>query len=48
VSVGGLFSPLLGWLADRTDLRVALMVLVAVPAVALLLTRGLGEPRPAS
>jgi FSR family fosmidomycin resistance protein-like MFS transporter len=46
VSVGGLFSPLLGWLADRTDLRVALIVLIAVPAVALLLTRGLREPRP--
>lgn len=44
VSIGGLFSPLLGWLADRTDLRLALIVLIAVPAIALLLTRGLREP----
>jgi FSR family fosmidomycin resistance protein-like MFS transporter len=44
VSIGGLFSPLLGWLADRTDLRLSLILLIAVPAVALLLTRGLREP----
>lgn len=45
VSIGGLFSPLLGWLADTTDLRLVLIVLIAVPAVALVLTRGLHDPR---
>jgi FSR family fosmidomycin resistance protein-like MFS transporter len=44
VSVGGLFSPLLGWLADQTSLRVSLAVLVVLPLVALLLTRGLHDP----
>ncbi len=44
VSVGGLFSPLLGWLADHTELRVSLAVLIAVPAIALALTRGLHDP----
>lgn len=44
VSVGGLFSPLLGWLGDRTDLRVVLVVLIVIPALALVLTRGLHDP----
>lgn len=44
VSIGGLFNPVLGWLADRTDLRLTLIVLIAVPALALLLTRGLRDP----
>lgn len=45
VSIGGLFSPLLGALADRTDLRVILALLIVVPVGALLLTRGLRDPR---
>ncbi len=38
VSIGGLFSPLLGWLADGTSLRVTLSVLLAVPIVAIALS----------
>ena len=38
VSIGGLFSPLLGWLADGTSLRVTLSVLIAVPIVAIALS----------
>lgn len=51
VSIGGLFSPFLGWLGDRTDLRVVLMILTAGPLLGLLLTRGLRDPstrRPAA
>lgn len=44
VSIGGLASPLLGWLGDSTDLHVVLAVLIVVPALALLLTRGLRDP----
>jgi MFS transporter, FSR family, fosmidomycin resistance protein len=36
VTAGGLVSPLLGALADHTDLRTALMTLLALPAVGLL------------
>lgn len=38
VSVGGLFTPLLGALADATSLRVTLTTLLALPVLALLLT----------
>lgn len=38
VSVGGLFSPVLGTLADATSLRFTLTLLIAVPVLALLLT----------
>ncbi|MFJ1589092.1 MFS transporter [Kitasatospora albolonga] len=44
ISVGGLFSPLIGRLADMTSLRTALMPLIAMPALAWLLLRTLTEP----
>lgn len=44
VSVGGLFSPLLGWLADSTSLRLTITVLIALPALALVLSLPLHEP----
>jgi FSR family fosmidomycin resistance protein-like MFS transporter len=44
VSIGGLFSPLLGWLADTTSLRVALAVLIALPALALALSALMHDP----
>jgi FSR family fosmidomycin resistance protein-like MFS transporter len=44
VSVGGLFSPVLGWLADTTSLRTSLAALVALPVVALLLSFTMHEP----
>ncbi|WP_424857342.1 MFS transporter [Streptomyces sp. SAI-170] len=44
VSIGGLAAPALGALADTTSLRTALLPLVALPAVAWLLVRRLGEP----
>jgi FSR family fosmidomycin resistance protein-like MFS transporter len=44
VSVGGLFNPLLGALADQTSLRTTLAVLIAAPALALLLSFFLRAP----
>lgn len=44
VSVGGLFSPLLGWLADSTSLRFALTVLIMLPALALVLSLPMQDP----
>lgn len=44
VSVGGLFSPLLGALADATSLRTTLTALLALPVLALLLTTLMREP----
>lgn len=44
VSIGGLFNPLLGWLADATSLRFSLSSLIALPVLALLLTARLHEP----
>jgi len=44
VTVGGLFSPLLGWIADATDLRVIFGILTALAAVALGLAFLLREP----
>ncbi|ONI50223.1 MULTISPECIES: MFS transporter [unclassified Streptomyces] len=44
VSVGGLFSPLIGRLADATSLRTALLPLIAMPALSWLLFLTLTEP----
>ncbi|WAX59178.1 MFS transporter [Jatrophihabitans cynanchi] len=44
VSVGGLFSPLLGWLADSTSLRLTIAVLMVLPALGLLLSLPMHEP----
>ncbi|GAA2370386.1 MULTISPECIES: MFS transporter [Streptomyces] len=44
VSIGGLFSPLLGRLADTTTLRTALTPLIAMPALSWLLFRALPDP----
>jgi len=44
VSVGGLFSPLLGTLADHTSLQVALAPLVVMPVLSWLMFRTLAEP----
>ncbi|HEY7857988.1 MAG TPA: MFS transporter [Candidatus Nanopelagicales bacterium] len=44
VSVGGLFSPVLGWLADTTSLHFALATLLILPVIALALTALLHDP----
>ncbi len=44
VTVGGLFSPVLGWLADTTSLRLTLAVLIALPAIALLVSCSMHDP----
>jgi FSR family fosmidomycin resistance protein-like MFS transporter len=44
VTVGGLFSPLFGWLADHSSLHAMFSVLIVVPAVALLLSFLLHDP----
>jgi FSR family fosmidomycin resistance protein-like MFS transporter len=44
VSVGALFSPLLGVLADNTSLQTALAPLVVMPVLSWLMFRILGEP----
>lgn len=44
VTVGGLFSPLLGWIADQTDLRVTFMILIVLTALALALAFFLRDP----
>jgi MFS transporter, FSR family, fosmidomycin resistance protein len=44
VSVGGLFSPLLGVLADSTSLRFTFSVLVVLPLLALLLSMFMRDP----
>jgi MFS transporter, FSR family, fosmidomycin resistance protein len=44
VSAGGLFSPLLGLLADATDLRWSLVALLVFPLMALTLVWRLSEP----
>ncbi len=46
VTVGGLFSPLLGWIGDETDLRTVFLVLLGLTALALLLAFFLREPTP--
>lgn len=45
VTVGGLFSPLLGWIADETDLRTSFVVLIGLTVLALALAFLLREPR---
>ncbi|WP_344784430.1 MFS transporter [Microbacterium kribbense] len=45
VSVGGLFTPVLGWLGDSFGLQVALAVLIVLPLIALGLTAFLKDPR---
>lgn len=44
VTVGGLFSPLLGWIADQTTLQTAFVILVVLTAVCLGLAFLLREP----
>ncbi|MEO7130765.1 MAG: MFS transporter [Dermatophilaceae bacterium] len=44
VSVGGLFNPALGALADATSLRLTLAVLIVLPVIALALSFWLNEP----
>ncbi|MHA6667254.1 MFS transporter [Homoserinimonas sp. A447] len=44
VTVGGLFSPLLGWIADATDLRLTYAILAGLTVVAFALAFLLREP----
>lgn len=44
VTVGGLFSPLFGWLADHTSLRFMFAVLIALPALAFALSFLMRDP----
>ncbi|WP_211320678.1 MFS transporter [Arthrobacter livingstonensis] len=44
VTVGGLFNPLLGALADATSLHFTLVVLIGLPALALILSAFLRDP----
>ena len=46
VSIGGLFSPVFGWLADSSGLRFTLGSFVVLPILALLLSVLIHEPRP--
>lgn len=44
VTVGGLFSPLLGWIADQTNLQTTFVILVGLTALSLALAFLLREP----
>ena len=44
-SVGGLFTPPLGWLADHTSLRLMLSTLIVLPAIALGISLFMHDPR---
>ncbi|MBB5633560.1 FSR family fosmidomycin resistance protein-like MFS transporter [Cryobacterium mesophilum] len=44
VTVGGLFSPLLGWIADQTNLRVSFFILIGLTVLSLGLAFLLREP----
>jgi FSR family fosmidomycin resistance protein-like MFS transporter len=44
-SVGGLFTPPLGWLADHTSLRLMLATLIVLPAISLGITMFMHDPR---
>lgn len=44
VSIGGLFSPAFGWLADSTSLRFTLGSLIALPVLALALSGLMRDP----
>lgn len=46
VSIGGLFSPIIGWIADLVGLQLALAGLIPLPLVAIVLIWRLKEPRP--
>ena len=46
VSIGGLFSPVFGWLADSSGLRFTLGCFIVLPILALLLSVLIHEPRP--
>lgn len=46
VTVGGLFSPLLGWIADQSNLQTAFAILVGLTVVCLGLAFLLREPSP--
>lgn len=46
VSVGGLATPLFGWIADTTTLQIGLVPLIGMPAVGLLFLHRLVEPMP--
>jgi MFS transporter, FSR family, fosmidomycin resistance protein len=45
VSIGGLFTPVLGWMADSIGLQPIMVILIALPLVALILTTLLRDPR---
>jgi MFS transporter, FSR family, fosmidomycin resistance protein len=45
VSIGGLFTPVLGWMADSIGLQPIMAILIALPLVALILTTLLRDPR---
>ena len=45
VSVGGLFAPLLGLLADATSLQLSLGLLLILPIIALVISSWLHEPQ---
>jgi FSR family fosmidomycin resistance protein-like MFS transporter len=45
VTIGGLFSPLLGFLADATSLRTMLLVVVTMPLAALVISVPLRDPQ---
>ena len=44
VTIGGLFSPLFGWIADHTDLRTMFVTLIALPALAFALSFLMHDP----
>jgi FSR family fosmidomycin resistance protein-like MFS transporter len=46
VSIGGLFSPVFGWLADSSGLRLTLGTFIVLPILALLLSVLMHEPGP--
>jgi len=46
VSIGGLFSPVFGWLADSVGLRFTLGTFIVLPILALLLSVLMHEPAP--
>ncbi|NLP85276.1 MFS transporter [Microbacterium sp. CFH 90308] len=46
VSVGGLATPLFGWIADTTTLQIGLVPLIGMPAIGLLFLHRLVEPMP--
>jgi len=46
VSIGGLFSPVFGWLADSLGLRFTLSTFILLPLLALMLSLLMHEPNP--